>query len=458
MPAAAGPARRDGGAERSASSCCTQLDDYVLPRLAAIDAPLLAVVGGSTGAGKSTLVNSLVGADVSRSGRAATDHPLARAGPPPRRRATGSPAPGSCRGWPGSAPPTQPRKTTRSTCAWSPPTALPPGWPCSTPPTSTRSSTPTATWPTQLLAAADLWLFVTTAARYADAVPWELLRAGRRPRHVGGDRARPRAAGGGGGDPPPPRLDAARAGPGRGAAVHRDRDRPGPDGRLARTWTSSGCAPGWPPWPATRRRGRSSSRHTLTGALDSLAGAPRSSSTPAVRSCATRPLPPCRRGGSAYAAAAEAVDAGMTDGTLLRGEVLARWQEFVGTGEFFARSSPASAGCGTGSPPRSRAPRRRRETSARRCRAGVAALLTAQAQTAAASDGRAAGVGCRVARRCSRRTPTWRQPSRRLCRAGGAAGARLAGRRAGPGPHRGRGPAHDRAGRWPTGSTGSASC
>ena len=29
---------------------------------------------------------------------------------------------------------------------------------------------------TQLLAAADLWVFVTTAARYADAVPWDLLR------------------------------------------------------------------------------------------------------------------------------------------------------------------------------------------------------------------------------------------------------------------------------------------
>ena len=27
----------------------------------------------------------------------------------------------------------------------------------------------------QLLAAADLWIFVTTAARYADAVPWDLL-------------------------------------------------------------------------------------------------------------------------------------------------------------------------------------------------------------------------------------------------------------------------------------------
>src|SRR3712207_5952423 len=33
-----------------------------------MDAPLLTVVGGSTGAGKSTLVNSLVGADVSAAG------------------------------------------------------------------------------------------------------------------------------------------------------------------------------------------------------------------------------------------------------------------------------------------------------------------------------------------------------------------------------------------------------
>src|SRR3712207_410968 len=31
----------------------------------------------------------------------------------------------------------------------------------------------------QLLAAADSWLFVTTAARYADAVPWDLLHAAR---------------------------------------------------------------------------------------------------------------------------------------------------------------------------------------------------------------------------------------------------------------------------------------
>src|SRR5690242_1573721 len=45
-----------------------QLADYVLPRLRRLDAPVLAVVGGPTGAGKSTLVNSLVGARISAAG------------------------------------------------------------------------------------------------------------------------------------------------------------------------------------------------------------------------------------------------------------------------------------------------------------------------------------------------------------------------------------------------------
>ena len=46
----------------------SQLEDYVIPRMMTIDAPLLAVVGGSTGAGKSTLVNSLVGEKVTTPG------------------------------------------------------------------------------------------------------------------------------------------------------------------------------------------------------------------------------------------------------------------------------------------------------------------------------------------------------------------------------------------------------
>src|SRR5262245_12585322 len=45
-----------------------QLEDYVIPRQMTIEAPLLAIVGGSTGAGKSTLVNSLVGHRVTASG------------------------------------------------------------------------------------------------------------------------------------------------------------------------------------------------------------------------------------------------------------------------------------------------------------------------------------------------------------------------------------------------------
>ena len=45
-----------------------QLDDYVLPRLRSLDAPLLVVVGGSTGAGKSTLVNSILGRHVTTPG------------------------------------------------------------------------------------------------------------------------------------------------------------------------------------------------------------------------------------------------------------------------------------------------------------------------------------------------------------------------------------------------------
>src|SRR5690606_22495788 len=55
-----------------------QLEDYVLPRIQAAGKPMLVVLGGSTGAGKSTLVNTLVGARVSATGvlRPTTSSPI----------------------------------------------------------------------------------------------------------------------------------------------------------------------------------------------------------------------------------------------------------------------------------------------------------------------------------------------------------------------------------------------
>ena len=55
-------------ARRARDDLVAQVDDYLLPRLAQMDAPALIVVGGSTGAGKSTLLNSLIGSVVSPAG------------------------------------------------------------------------------------------------------------------------------------------------------------------------------------------------------------------------------------------------------------------------------------------------------------------------------------------------------------------------------------------------------
>lgn len=53
------PLRGAARARRNRSELLAQLDDYVIPRLRSPQAPLLAVIGGSTGAGKSTLAKLL---------------------------------------------------------------------------------------------------------------------------------------------------------------------------------------------------------------------------------------------------------------------------------------------------------------------------------------------------------------------------------------------------------------
>ncbi len=149
-----------------------QITDYLLPRIRRIDAPLLAVIGGSTGSGKSTLTNSIARAEVSPSGvlRPTTRAPVLICHPddegwfaandvlPELARITGDG---------GTA--------TGSTLRLRPIETLRPGLALIDAPDIDSVEEANRDLATQLLAAADLWLFVTTAVRYADAVPWEFL-------------------------------------------------------------------------------------------------------------------------------------------------------------------------------------------------------------------------------------------------------------------------------------------
>ena len=138
-----------GGAEQAREARRTmidQLDDYVLPRLLQIDAPLLAVVGGSTGAGKSTLVNSLVGEKVSPSGvlRPTTRAPVLVHNPDDAQWFRAD------RVLP-DLPRTVPGETDGDGLRLVVATGMPAGSRCSTLPTSTRSTAPTVTWPASSL-------------------------------------------------------------------------------------------------------------------------------------------------------------------------------------------------------------------------------------------------------------------------------------------------------------------
>ncbi|MCC6497447.1 MAG: 50S ribosome-binding GTPase, partial [Propionibacteriaceae bacterium] len=141
-----------------------QLDDYVLPRLDRLDAPLLAVIGGSTGAGKSTLVNSLLGRVVSTPGviRPTTRSPVLVHHPEDEEWfASESILPGLARST-GNA-------RDARTLQVVPEASLPRGLAILDAPDVDSVVAENRALAAQLLAAADLWLFVTSAARYADA-------------------------------------------------------------------------------------------------------------------------------------------------------------------------------------------------------------------------------------------------------------------------------------------------
>ena len=303
-----------------------QLSDYVLPRLVQLDAPLLAVVGGSTGAGKSTLVNSIVGERITESGvlRPTTRSPVLVHNPEDAH-------------WfqPDRILPEMPRTLTPTNDTYAlrlaPSKRVPRGLAILDAPDVDSIDKGNREIAAQLLAAADLWLFVTSAARYADQVPWDYLRAA-------AERSTSVAV----------VLDRTHA-----DAVFEVR------GHLARMMTSRGLSDsplftvpesgvdtegllpraavadivGWlhelAADPAARTqvitqtldgaiRQNVFSAHDIADAMDEQIG---------VAELLNRDLRNC------YDKAAEDIAAATGDGSLLRGEVLARWQDFVGTGE-----------------------------------------------------------------------------------------------------------------------------
>ena len=338
----------DGTAEHGTASARTllaamarQLDDYILPRSASVDNPLTIVVGGSTGAGKSTLVNTLLGEPLTQSGaiRPTTRHPVllhraedeAALSPErflptlPRTRTSGMNA--GSQALPGLDP-----KIARALIPITT-SALPQGIALIDAPDIDSVSEENRTLAKELLSAADLWLFVTTANRYADAVPWELL-------HEAAARSIAIA------------VVLNRVPEGDEEAIENDLrrmlDEAGIHAVLIHTVAEqlrdeNGMLAPVSLAPLTlwiRELGADAparaaiARQTLAGAVETLAGnlqvlaAEQARQQAAHQSLATIAA-------EEYEDALTTIDGALSDGSLLRGEVLSRWHDFVGTGDFF---------------------------------------------------------------------------------------------------------------------------
>ncbi|MGH3279324.1 MAG: GTPase, partial [Trebonia sp.] len=167
------PGASDVAAERA--KLLSQIDDYLLPRVRQSAAPLLVALVGSTGAGKSTLVNSIVGTRVSLTGirRPTTNSPVLACHPDdihwfaenmflptlPRVRQEGLAMPGR-----------------DGLLVLAASEGMTKGIALLDTPDIDSVLRAHHDFAYQFLDASDLWLFMTSASRYADAPVWELLQ------------------------------------------------------------------------------------------------------------------------------------------------------------------------------------------------------------------------------------------------------------------------------------------
>ncbi|MBD2758421.1 dynamin family protein [Yimella sp. cx-573] len=364
-----------------------QLRDYIIPRANSLDAPLLAVVGGSTGAGKSTLVNSIVGEQVTTPGvlRPTTRASTLIHNPDDAKWFTTARVLPELARLTGAAQGNQDPNSLRLVGSGS----VPRGLALLDAPDIDSVVSANRDLARQLLSAADLWIFVTTATRYADAVPWDLLhQAIKRGTSVAVvlDRV------------PMDVMEEVRAdlagmlaeqGLGQSPVFAVAESKLSPTGMLPvsevtriRGWLSSLAADAHARSIVIRR--------TLDGALDSL-GQRTSVLTTLVDEQRQAETELAKAPKQAFDDAIEGVKAGIQDGSLLRGEVLARWQEFVGTGELLRQ---LEAGVGrmrdrVTAFMRGRGREEPADNLGEALQSGVAALLLSHAETASITSARA---------------------------------------------------------------------
>lgn len=314
-----------------------QLEDYLLPRVQNPDAPLLVVIGGSTGAGKSTLVNSILRKSVTEAGviRPTTRSPVLVHHPDDAEHFR------SDRVLPGFA------RVTREETRLDKPqlrlvadASVPRGLALLDSPDIDSVMESNRRVARQLLAAADLWLFVTTAARYADAVPWALLTEAqargttvalvldRVPSEANREVRR--------------HLTDLLSDAGLGSSpVFTVPEVPLDDGLLpeAAVFTLTSWILNLGRSEAARSRVM---ERTLVGALASV--------PPRAEALAAHVAEQEDQHGrliaavdDTFTAATDELAASLADGRVLRGEVLARWQDFVGAGQFFRGLEPTVA-------------------------------------------------------------------------------------------------------------------